>query len=182
MDMKTAVKWYLFLVVGRICEDSGRESGRGDQSCRHLLPFQSSLLLRYASVFPQASLLRGEHMLYNRVPLTHGGLYRMNIIFVATLKSLDDLLQVFAKVKAYFVRPDAHRTGISTRDAAMMLGMAPAMVEEHLLHAETKVFPSVFSPYFEAWHLRELASRVQQSGMDYAAEGKVITPSVPLSL
>ncbi|KAL9271651.1 Vacuolar protein sorting-associated protein 36-like protein [Drosera capensis] len=100
-------------------------------------------------------------------------LVRMNIVFVAILISLDDLLQACSfwekfdvpvilrkfdsgvmviqseahgsdecscslKSRRFFVKPDAHRTGISTSDATMMLGMAPAMVEEHLLHAETK--------------------------------------------
>lgn len=35
-------------------------------------------------------------------------------------------------------KPDALRTGISASDAAMTLGIAPAMAKEHLLTAESK--------------------------------------------
>lgn len=36
------------------------------------------------------------------------------------------------------MKPDALRTGISASDAAMTLGVAPAMAKEHLLSAESK--------------------------------------------
>ncbi|KAJ1442500.1 Winged helix-like DNA-binding domain superfamily [Sesbania bispinosa] len=36
------------------------------------------------------------------------------------------------------MKPDALRAGISASDAAMTLGVAPAMAKEHLLSAESK--------------------------------------------
>ncbi|GMH07854.1 hypothetical protein Nepgr_009694 [Nepenthes gracilis] len=46
--------------------------------------------------------------------------------------------EVFARIKALVLKPDALRAGISASDAAMMLGIAPAMAKEHLLNAESK--------------------------------------------
>ncbi|KAL5568717.1 hypothetical protein UlMin_025292 [Ulmus minor] len=46
--------------------------------------------------------------------------------------------EVFARIKTLAMKPDALRTGISASDAAMTLGIAPAMAKEHLLTAETK--------------------------------------------
>ncbi|GMN59214.1 hypothetical protein TIFTF001_028306 [Ficus carica] len=46
--------------------------------------------------------------------------------------------EVFARIKTLVTKPDALRTGISASDAAMTLGIAPAMAKEHLLAAESK--------------------------------------------
>ncbi|KAF5729370.1 putative Vacuolar protein sorting protein [Tripterygium wilfordii] len=46
--------------------------------------------------------------------------------------------EVFARIKTFITRPDALRTGITASDAAMTLGIAPAMAKEHLLSAESK--------------------------------------------
>lgn len=46
--------------------------------------------------------------------------------------------EVFARIKTLATKPDALRTGISASDAAMTLGIAPAMAKEHLLTAESK--------------------------------------------
>lgn len=46
--------------------------------------------------------------------------------------------EVFARIKALVTNPDALQTGISASDAAMTLGIAPAMAKEHLLTAESK--------------------------------------------
>ncbi|KAI4323670.1 hypothetical protein L6164_023257 [Bauhinia variegata] len=46
--------------------------------------------------------------------------------------------QVFAKIKILATKPEALRAGISASDAAMTLGVAPAMAKEHLLSAESK--------------------------------------------
>lgn len=46
--------------------------------------------------------------------------------------------EVFARIKTLVTKPDALRTGISASDAAMTLGIAPAMAKEHLLTAESK--------------------------------------------
>lgn len=47
-------------------------------------------------------------------------------------------VQIFAKIKTLATQPDALRTGISARDAAITLGIAPGMAKEHLLTAESK--------------------------------------------
>lgn len=47
-------------------------------------------------------------------------------------------IQVFARIKTLATKPDALRCGISASDAAMTLGIAPAMAKEHLLTAESK--------------------------------------------
>ncbi|CAJ2657187.1 unnamed protein product [Trifolium pratense] len=46
--------------------------------------------------------------------------------------------EVFTKIKVLVMKPDALRSGISPSDAAMTLGVAPAMAKEHLLSAESK--------------------------------------------
>ncbi|KAM7266008.1 hypothetical protein ACFE04_003691 [Oxalis oulophora] len=46
--------------------------------------------------------------------------------------------EVFTRIKALVTKPEALRTGISASDAAMTLGIAPAMAKEHLLNAEIK--------------------------------------------
>ncbi|XP_015574316.1 vacuolar protein sorting-associated protein 36 isoform X3 [Ricinus communis] len=46
--------------------------------------------------------------------------------------------QIFARIKALITRPDALQAGITATDAAMTLGIAPAMAKEHLLTAESK--------------------------------------------
>ncbi|CAI0442302.1 unnamed protein product [Linum tenue] len=46
--------------------------------------------------------------------------------------------EVFARIKALVTKPDAFTSGISASDAAMTLGIAPAMAKEHLLSAESK--------------------------------------------
>ncbi|XP_062091632.1 vacuolar protein sorting-associated protein 36 [Humulus lupulus] len=46
--------------------------------------------------------------------------------------------EVFARIKTLVTKPDALRTGISASDAAMTLGIAPAMAKEHLLSAESR--------------------------------------------
>ncbi|KAL5061895.1 hypothetical protein RYX36_023632 [Vicia faba] len=46
--------------------------------------------------------------------------------------------EVFTKIKVLVMKPDALRAGISPSDAAMTLGVAPAMAKEHLLSAESK--------------------------------------------
>lgn len=46
--------------------------------------------------------------------------------------------EVFARIKSIAEKPDALRTGISPSDAALTLGIAPALAKEHLLTAETK--------------------------------------------
>ncbi|KAF4384732.1 vacuolar protein sorting-associated protein 36 isoform X1 [Cannabis sativa] len=46
--------------------------------------------------------------------------------------------EVFARIKTLVTKPDALRIGISASDAAMTLGIAPAMAKEHLLTAESR--------------------------------------------
>ncbi|PSS19061.1 Vacuolar protein sorting-associated protein [Actinidia chinensis var. chinensis] len=46
--------------------------------------------------------------------------------------------EVLLRIKSLVLKPDALRTGISASDAAITLGIAPAMAKEHLLTAETK--------------------------------------------
>ncbi|XP_048229893.1 vacuolar protein sorting-associated protein 36 isoform X2 [Ricinus communis] len=46
--------------------------------------------------------------------------------------------EIFARIKALITRPDALQAGITATDAAMTLGIAPAMAKEHLLTAESK--------------------------------------------
>jgi hypothetical protein len=48
------------------------------------------------------------------------------------------------------MKPDALQSGISPSDAAMTLGVAPAMAKEHLLSAESKgTLLYYFLQYFE---------------------------------
>ncbi|RZS00179.1 hypothetical protein BHM03_00029831 [Ensete ventricosum] len=47
-------------------------------------------------------------------------------------------LAVFARIASLAQKPDALRTGISPSDAALTLGIAPALAKEHLLTAESK--------------------------------------------
>ncbi|XP_044462608.1 vacuolar protein sorting-associated protein 36 [Mangifera indica] len=62
--------------------------------------------------------------------------------------------EVFARIKALVTKPEALRTGISASDAAMTLGIAPAMAKEHLLTAESRgllcrdISPDGFRFYF----------------------------------
>nr|XP_018679484.1 PREDICTED: vacuolar protein sorting-associated protein 36 isoform X1 [Musa acuminata subsp. malaccensis] len=46
--------------------------------------------------------------------------------------------EVFARIASLAQKPDALRTGISPSDAALTLGIAPALAKEHLLTAESK--------------------------------------------
>lgn len=46
--------------------------------------------------------------------------------------------EVFARIKNLVSKPEALRSGITASDAAMTLGIAPAMAKEHLLSAESK--------------------------------------------
>ncbi|KAK1315576.1 Vacuolar protein sorting-associated protein 36 [Acorus calamus] len=46
--------------------------------------------------------------------------------------------EVFSRIKSMASKPNALRTGISPSDAAMTLGIAPALAKEHLLTAESK--------------------------------------------
>uniref|UniRef100_A0A164UYD7 Vacuolar protein-sorting-associated protein 36 n=1 Tax=Daucus carota subsp. sativus TaxID=79200 RepID=A0A164UYD7_DAUCS len=46
--------------------------------------------------------------------------------------------EVLARIKSLVLKPEALRTGVSASDAAMTLGIAPAMAKEHLLSAESK--------------------------------------------
>lgn len=55
-----------------------------------------------------------------------------------TLLTICCWVQVFTKIKILVMKPDALRAGISASDAAMTLGVAPAMAKEHLLSAESK--------------------------------------------
>ncbi|KAL5732808.1 hypothetical protein ACOSP7_032153 [Xanthoceras sorbifolium] len=48
--------------------------------------------------------------------------------------------EVFARIRILVTKPEALRTGISATDAAMTLGIAPAMAKENLLTAESKGF------------------------------------------
>ncbi|XP_022885069.1 vacuolar protein sorting-associated protein 36 isoform X2 [Olea europaea var. sylvestris] len=48
--------------------------------------------------------------------------------------------EVFSRIRSLVLKPDATRTGISASDAAMTLGVAPAMAKEYLLAAEGKGF------------------------------------------
>lgn len=48
--------------------------------------------------------------------------------------------EVFGRIKSLVLKPEALRSGISASDAAMTLGIAPAMAKEHLLTAESKGF------------------------------------------
>lgn len=46
--------------------------------------------------------------------------------------------EVFTRIKTLVTKPDALHSGITASDAAMTLGIAPAMAKEHLLTAESK--------------------------------------------
>ncbi|KAI8571534.1 hypothetical protein RHMOL_Rhmol01G0127200 [Rhododendron molle] len=46
--------------------------------------------------------------------------------------------EVLSGIKSLALKPEALQTGISASDAAIMLGIAPAMAKEHLLTAESK--------------------------------------------
>ncbi|XP_052192204.1 vacuolar protein sorting-associated protein 36 [Diospyros lotus] len=58
-------------------------------------------------------------------------------VIVIQSKSRSDE-EVFSRIKSLVLKPDAIRTGISASDAAITLGIAPAMAKEHLLAAESK--------------------------------------------
>ncbi|KAL9268011.1 Vacuolar protein sorting-associated protein 36-like protein [Drosera capensis] len=69
------------------------------------------------------------------VPVMHRK-FDSGVMVIQSKAHCDD--EVFAKIKAFVIRPDTLRTGITASDAAMMLGIAPGMAKEHLLHAESK--------------------------------------------
>lgn len=46
--------------------------------------------------------------------------------------------EVFARITSLAEKPDALKIGISPSDAALTLGIAPALAKEHLLNAESK--------------------------------------------
>ncbi|KAJ9175361.1 hypothetical protein P3X46_013925 [Hevea brasiliensis] len=46
--------------------------------------------------------------------------------------------EVFTRIKTLVTKPDALQAGITASDAAMTLGIAPAMAKEHLLTAESR--------------------------------------------
>lgn len=46
--------------------------------------------------------------------------------------------EIFSRIRTLVTKPETLRTGISASDAAMTLGIAPAMAKEHLLTAESK--------------------------------------------
>ncbi|XP_027107328.1 vacuolar protein sorting-associated protein 36 isoform X2 [Coffea arabica] len=46
--------------------------------------------------------------------------------------------EVFARIRSLVTKPDALQSGVSASDAAMTLGVAPAMAKEYLLTAEGK--------------------------------------------
>ncbi|KAG5565063.1 hypothetical protein RHGRI_001075 [Rhododendron griersonianum] len=58
-------------------------------------------------------------------------------VMVIQNKSYNDE-KVLSGIKSLALRPEALQTGISASDAAIMLGIAPAMAKEHLLTAESK--------------------------------------------
>lgn len=58
-------------------------------------------------------------------------------VMVIQNKSYNDE-QVLSRIKSLALKPEALRSGISASDAAIMLGIAPAMAKEHLLTAEIK--------------------------------------------
>lgn len=58
------------------------------------------------------------------------------VVVIQTKSHSDE--EVFAKIKSLVLKPDALKTGISASDAAMTLGIAPAMAKEHLLTSESK--------------------------------------------
>ncbi|RRT77463.1 hypothetical protein B296_00028545 [Ensete ventricosum] len=63
------------------------------------------------------------------------------IIDVFDSRAIASLLEgsnVFARIASLAQKPDALRTGISPSDAALTLGIAPALAKEHLLTAESK--------------------------------------------
>ncbi|KAK6928974.1 Snf8/Vps36 family [Dillenia turbinata] len=58
-------------------------------------------------------------------------------VMVIQNKSYSDE-EVLARIKTLVLKPDALRSGVSASDAAMTLGIAPALAKEHLLTAESK--------------------------------------------
>ncbi|XP_057980467.1 vacuolar protein sorting-associated protein 36 isoform X2 [Malania oleifera] len=66
--------------------------------------------------------------------------------------------EVFARIKSLVLKPDALQKGVSASDAAMTLGIAPAMAKEHLLSAESKgllcrdISPDGFRFYINMFH------------------------------
>ncbi|XP_058211432.1 vacuolar protein sorting-associated protein 36 isoform X2 [Rhododendron vialii] len=58
-------------------------------------------------------------------------------VMVIQNKSYNDE-KVLSGIKSLALKPEALQTGISASDAAIMLGIAPAMAKEHLLTAESK--------------------------------------------
>ncbi|KAG8363752.1 hypothetical protein BUALT_Bualt19G0054900 [Buddleja alternifolia] len=55
--------------------------------------------------------------------------------------------KVFARIRSLIMKPDALLNGISASDAAMTLGVAPAMAKEYLLAAEGKGMIFTISSY-----------------------------------
>ncbi|GAB4836195.1 Vacuolar protein-sorting-associated protein 36 [Ancistrocladus abbreviatus] len=62
--------------------------------------------------------------------------FESGVMVIQNKSHSDD--EVFARIKALVLKSDALRTGVSASDAAMTLGIAPAMAKEHLLNAESK--------------------------------------------
>uniref|UniRef100_M1CML1 Vacuolar protein-sorting-associated protein 36 n=1 Tax=Solanum tuberosum TaxID=4113 RepID=M1CML1_SOLTU len=58
-------------------------------------------------------------------------------VMVIQSKSHSDV-EVFTRIRSMVTTPDALRSGVTASDAAMTLGIAPAMAKEHLLAAEGK--------------------------------------------
>lgn len=58
-------------------------------------------------------------------------------VMVIQSKSHSDV-EVFNRIRSLVTTPDALRSGVTASDAAMTLGIAPAMAKEHLLAAEGK--------------------------------------------
>ncbi|KAK3004140.1 hypothetical protein RJ639_019167 [Escallonia herrerae] len=58
------------------------------------------------------------------------------VMVIQNKSNSDD--EVFARIKSLVLKPDALQSGVSASDAAMTLGIAPAMAKEHLLTAESK--------------------------------------------
>lgn len=58
------------------------------------------------------------------------------VMVIQNKRHSDD--EVFTRIKSLVMKPDALRSGVSASDAAITLGVAPAMAKEYLLTAELK--------------------------------------------
>ncbi|KAH9605464.1 hypothetical protein KSS87_016847 [Heliosperma pusillum] len=56
--------------------------------------------------------------------------------------------EVFGRIRMFILKPDSLRTGVSPSDAAITLGIAPAMAKEHLLAAESRGMLKLLSADF----------------------------------